>query len=283
MTRAQNPRRLSPLGTLASNFLKSSLSRTAIRPTDTRLTSLPSPSRFLKAAIKQVKEWVESYIPPEHLANHDCVVDVSEVRAPLTPKAPPADRSRLARADLSRRETRSPRVSPRRRPHEPNRAHPRPPSPTQVQCGDPNCAPIDTAVRIIYKGDDQGGNVGTVFGVPCEAVDVEQSDIDEMMPPAEYFDAWHKGETRHWPPPPENPEPGEPPDVELRFKVGDRVECCIARGPDGWAPGTIVSHWFRAPQWPTGQFAPYQIKLDSSENLIFAPQDRDNCIRALKQ
>ena len=84
-------------------------------------------------------------------------------------------------------------------------------------------------------------------------------------------------------PTPENPEPGEPPDVELRFKVGDRVECCIARGPDGWAPGTIVSHWFRAPQWPTGQFAPYQIKLDSSGNLIFAPQDRDNCIRALKQ
>ena len=138
-------------------------------------------------------------------------------------------------------------------------------------------------MRIIYKGDDQGGNVGTVFGVPCEAVDVEQSDIDEMMPPAEYFDAWHKGETRHWPPPPENPEPGEPPDVELRFKVGDRVECCIARGPDGWAPGTIVSHWFRAPQWPTGQFAPYQIKLDSSENLIFAPQDRDNCIRDLTE
>jgi hypothetical protein len=101
-------------GTLASNFLKSSPPRTAIRPTDTRLTSLPSASRFLKAAIKQVKEWVESYIPPEHLANHDCVVDVSEVRAPRTPKAPPADRSRLARADLSRRATRSPRVSPRR-------------------------------------------------------------------------------------------------------------------------------------------------------------------------
>ena len=138
-------------------------------------------------------------------------------------------------------------------------------------------------MRIIYKCSDQGGNVGTIFGVPCEAAEVQERDIDEMMPPAEYFDAWHKGETRHWPPPPENPEPGEPPDVELRFKVGDRVECCIARGPDGWAPGTIVSHWFRAPQWPTGQFAPYQIKLDSSGNNIFAPQDRDNCIRALKE
>jgi hypothetical protein len=28
-----------------------------------------------------------------------------------------------------------------------------------------------------------------------------------------------------------------------------------------------------------GKYAPYQIKLDDSENLIFAPQDRDNCIR----
>ena len=112
-------------GTLASNFLKSSPLHTAIRPTDTRLTSLPSASRFLKAAIKQVKEWVESYIPPEHLANHTCVVDVSEVRAPRIPKAPPADISRL-----SRRETRSPRVSPRRRPRVPDHAHPRSPSPT---------------------------------------------------------------------------------------------------------------------------------------------------------
>lgn len=103
---------------------------------------------------------------------------------------------------------------------------------------------------------------------------------DAAMPPVE------PPEMRDWgipnPPPLENPEPGEPPDEELRFKVGDRVECVIAEGPK-WAPGTIVSHWVRAPQWPTGQFAPYQIKLDSSENLIFAPQDRDNCIRALKQ
>ena len=58
---------------------------------------------------------------------------------------------------------------------------------------------------------------------------MEATDIQEMMPPADYFDAWQKGDARSWPPPPENPEPGEPPDVELRFKVGDRVECCIAR------------------------------------------------------
>ena len=103
---------------------------------------------------------------------------------------------------------------------------------------------------------------------------------DAAMPPVE------PPEMRDWgipnPPPLENPEPGEPPDEELRFKVGDRVECVIAEGPK-WAPGTIVSHWVRAPQWPTGQFAPYLIKLDSRENLMFAPKDRDNCIRALSR
>ena len=30
--------------------------------------------------------------------------------------------------------------------------------------------------------------------------------------------------------------------------------------------------------WPTGQYAPYQVKLDGGM-LIFAPQDMDQCIR----
>ena len=77
--------------------------------------------------------------------------------------------------------------------------------------------------------------------------------------------------------------PGEPPEIDLRFKVGDRVECCVARGPDGWRPGTIISLWYRAVSWPTGQFAPYQIKLDDHQSLIFAPQDRDNCIRKAQE
>jgi hypothetical protein len=70
-----------------------------------------------------------------------------------------------------------------------------------------------------------------------------------------------------------------PPDVAPRFSVGDRVECCIAVDPEGWAPGTVISHWFRFPEWPISHYAPYQIKLDDSEELIFAPEDHDNCIR----
>ena len=72
---------------------------------------------------------------------------------------------------------------------------------------------------------------------------------------------------------------GGPPDVEPRFSVGDRVECCIAADPEEWAPGTVISLWFRFPEWPAGEYAPYQIKLDDSEELIFAPEDHDNCIR----
>ena len=99
---------------------------------------------------------------------------------------------------------------------------------------------------------------------------------DAAMPPVE------PPETRHCPPPPENPEPGEPPDEELRFKVGDRVECCLAPGaPGGWAPGTIVALWYRAPFWPTGHFTPYQIKLDGSVRALFTcGQD---CVRALSR
>ena len=67
--------------------------------------------------------------------------------------------------------------------------------------------------------------------------------------------------------------------VEPRFSVGDRVECCIAVYPEEWAPGTVISHWFRFPEWPISHYAPYQIKLDDSEELIFAPEDHDNCIR----
>jgi hypothetical protein len=129
-------------------------------------------------------------------------------------------------------------------------------------------------VRIIYRG-----NCGTVFGVPCEAHEVIPEDVEESMPPDEFFAKWHAGEKVQWPPEPENPEPGEPPEVELRFPVGTRVECCISKGPDGWVPGVVMMHWYRAASWPTGQFAPYQIKLEESGNLIFAPQDRDNCVR----
>ena len=70
-----------------------------------------------------------------------------------------------------------------------------------------------------------------------------------------------------------------PPDVAPRFSVGDRVECRVAVGPNGWVTGTIVGHWFREREWERGKYAPYDVKLDDREDLVFAPVDHDNCIR----
>ena len=149
---------------------------------------------------------------------------------------------------------------------------------SEVQCGDPNCAPIDTVVRIIY-----GAGCGTVFGIPCEVHEVEEGDIDSQMPPDEIIQQWAAAKQAVWPPEPETPEPGPVPTEALRFDVGTKVACRIGPGPEGWATGTVVAHWYRAASWPTGQYAPYQIQLDRTDmgsGLIFAPYDEDTCIKA---
>jgi hypothetical protein len=66
-----------------------------------------------------------------------------------------------------------------------------------------------------------------------------------------------------------------PTDVELRFNIGDAVECRITRG---WASGKIVAFWYRNGRMPAGVYAPYQVELEDGE-LISAPQDRNSCIR----
>jgi len=68
----------------------------------------------------------------------------------------------------------------------------------------------------------------------------------------------------------ESPEPK----AELRFAVGERVECNV----DGWTLGVVVRHWYREPGWPEGQVVPYQVKLDAGMT-IYAPFDEDGCIR----
>ena len=62
----------------------------------------------------------------------------------------------------------------------------------------------------------------------------------------------------------------------LRFEIGTRVECQTG---EAWAPGVIVGRYYREPDWPEGQVAPYQIQLDNGA-LIYAPADLDECIRA---
>ena len=62
----------------------------------------------------------------------------------------------------------------------------------------------------------------------------------------------------------------------LRFEIGTRVECQTG---EAWAPGVIVGRYYREPDWPEGQVAPYQIQMDNGA-LIYAPVDSDECIRA---
>lgn len=143
----------------------------------------------------------------------------------------------------------------------------------EVQCGDPTCAPIDTAVTIVFES---GG--GGMFGIPAEAKDVEQKHIKASFPDNEVLSKWSRGEEAEWPPMDGGiSADGDLP--ELRFEHRSRVECRI--GPDevtGWAPGTIIKLWYRDTDWPPGSFAPYQIELDDGR-LIFAPADIDRVIR----
>jgi hypothetical protein len=69
----------------------------------------------------------------------------------------------------------------------------------------------------------------------------------------------------------------------LRFKIGDRVKCCVGTNANGkiWSAGEVVDIMYRT---QSGTVAPYQIKLDLFRGeagcLIFAPKDVDALIQA---
>ena len=98
---------------------------------------------------------------------------------------------------------------------------------SEIVCTDPNCAPVDTVVRLLFKG-----NVGCVFRLPWEAAEVTKEILDENMPPEEYIEGWIQGRNDlEWPP---RHDPvlvegeGPPKDVELRFGV-NTVRCLSGR------------------------------------------------------
>ena len=98
--------------------------------------------------------------------------------------------------------------------------------------------------------------------------------------------------------------PEKPPSTRLRFKVGDRVECCVDSLPQTnggskplWMPGTVTRCWYRESAWYPKVWAPYQVVLDASETdadgklvytpgsadgkLIYTPNDNDLSVRRL--
>jgi len=64
----------------------------------------------------------------------------------------------------------------------------------------------------------------------------------------------------------------------LRFKVGDVVECKIRPMPEEWATGTITNTGIDHPQMPNIK-VPYEIRLHRNNAKIYAPADTEEVIR----
>lgn len=145
----------------------------------------------------------------------------------------------------------------------------------EVQCGDPECAPIDTAIAILFDSGGRG-----MLGLPMEAYEVNKELLREHFPYGDVLEKWAKGEEAEWPPLDLEDEMDDP-FPALRFGVGQRVQCRV--GPDevtGWASGTIIQLWYRENSWNSGTYAPYKIRLDDGRE-IFAPADADPVVRAI--
>ena len=47
----------------------------------------------------------------------------------------------------------------------------------EVICGDPNCAPIDTVITLVWKDGGRG-----IFALPMDPKDLQKEDLVEMFP-----------------------------------------------------------------------------------------------------
>lgn len=130
----------------------------------------------------------------------------------------------------------------------------------EVICGDPTCAPVDTFVMLIWESGETRH-----LQIPKPVNEVFEEDVEAALVEEKQ---------------------------QLRFKVGDRVECRVGRDPiTGWAAGEVTMLWYREETWPPQTVVPYQIRLDApmsqggpdegaKAELIFAPKDIDEIIRA---
>eukprot|EP01062_Namystynia_karyoxenos_P077229 TRINITY_DN772_c1_g2_i1.p1 TRINITY_DN772_c1_g2~~TRINITY_DN772_c1_g2_i1.p1 ORF type:complete len:723 (+),score=174.90 TRINITY_DN772_c1_g2_i1:87-2255(+) len=68
------------------------------------------------------------------------------------------------------------------------------------------------------------------------------------------------------------PPQEKPVGSSLRFPVGAEVAC---RTPDGWKKATVVQHWWEA---RPGTHVPYQLKVEGTGEMLFAPYDDDRFV-----
>ena len=148
----------------------------------------------------------------------------------------------------------------------------------EIICGDPSCAPIDTAVMVMFNNSGGRGQ----FGLPMEPKDVDETALQEFMPPPDIISEWHAGNSVDWSPYEDVEDEYNMDPTTLRFTVGQKVECRIGADPvTGWGKGIVVQVMYRESNWPPGQCAPYKIQLEDGRN-IFAPQDVPEVIREAK-
>jgi len=151
----------------------------------------------------------------------------------------------------------------------------------EVVCGDPECAPIDTAVMVMFKCGDQEG-----FGIPCEMQEVlvDPELLETFCPPVDVWRDWSEGKRNNWRPKMMAMDEADyleqyKEQVKLRFDVGQAVECRVGSDPvTGWAGGKVIELYYREKNWPPNQLAPYKIQLDDGRK-IFAPADDNQVIR----
>eukprot|EP01083_Nonionella_stella_P057385 150661_1 len=65
----------------------------------------------------------------------------------------------------------------------------------EVECGDPNCAPVDTAITILFPSGGSG-----MVGIPMESKDVTKEDLLSFFPTEYVPTKWYKGQEALWPP-----------------------------------------------------------------------------------
>lgn len=128
---------------------------------------------------------------------------------------------------------------------------------SQVECGDPDCSPIDTAIEFYGPG-----TIHYAFGLPKMARHVQQVELEREFPPANILLRWAQGDDAEW------PEPDAPPDYKLQFQRGDRVDAYLG---GAWRPATVVQQWWRDTTWPKFAWVCYRIRVDDTGAFTYAP------------
>ena len=65
----------------------------------------------------------------------------------------------------------------------------------EVQCGDPNCSPVDTIFTLVFP-DGKG-----MFGLPMAASDIDEITLKQDFPDLQTLNKWMNGEKAYWFPP----------------------------------------------------------------------------------